>query len=1150
MISEGEKFVGRYLTVDDGRAGGTATVFRAFDQKQGQQVALKIFNSGALDPDILNEIWNRESAALSKLTHRNIVRLLDAGRCEATNLRYIVLEWVDGKSLADALTEQPPMSFDSYMQLYGWAVLDALTFAAHEGVIHRDLSPYNIHIDPTGQPKIIDFGQSKVDSSNIGLTVAGYATPPYCPPEQDTGRYTETRDAFSFCTIAVRAISGKNIGDHDDLYAIFDTLKSEDHYVEVFQQALARDPSQRPSDIIEFSRLLKAPRLEVRDIQKFVLNLRLSPEVETQLEEFADDQYTGRERLLHEINEAVSISPVRDASPGTRFAIDTRSYGLIADLDGYTRTCIVIIGVSRRTHGFAQLWRPNTWQPEIEFLPKIPTTPQEKAEAAGQLERFFNDYDQFITALAETTAATSVRNFDAWERLLDAMTYLERNRVPRLHYRQPDVEGNRLTVDLENPEDAEIDQLRVIVDQGRPVFSGVVEAIDGPRCRLIANWPVLDSQKIPIRGALEADWNLARIAIQRQRNALEKFKNREIVNQNLGDLVSLKSHGDDTPHFAGDVKFINKGLDPDKKTIVSRFMVMNDLLLVQGPPGTGKTTLIVEMIQQYLRAAQGRRVLLACQTHVALDHAISGVLQKDENIKIVRIGSGNHELDEKVISCSIERRGEKLRSQVAYRTEDYIRRRADLSGTNMDEVRLGLRVIDVLRTRAAVEEARQASAQIQAEIQDRERNLKEVRQQNTSTTDIDALQASVETALTRRDEQQRRTELAEAQLRLAEDRLRRESADGKQLVNLDTSSLDEWRETLLHGPDSNIIRELMELAEEWLLKFGQSDDFKVAIIADSQIVGGTCVGFCREPAAASTEFDLCIIDEASKATTTELLVPMSQARQVVLVGDHHQLPAVLDYQLLADEVRDEYDLDEGQLESQLFEVLHHSLSEGNKAVLKTQFRMRSEIGDLIGECFYDGILSNAESCDDREVTDLALAGLRNPVTWYDTSALGGPARGERREKKSFYNPLESECIVGLLQRIAFVASKEERERPMSVGVVASYAAQVRYLEREIARHNELDVLNIECNTVHQFQGKEVDVCIYSITRDNEKGTLGFMTEWRNLNVALSRGRDYLVIVGSRSFCRSVPGENPFYNILNYIDRLGVDRFVETSDGNG
>ena len=77
-------------------------------------------------------------------------------------------------------------------------------------------------------------------------------------------------------------------------------------------------------------------------------------------------------------------------------------------------------------------------------------------------------------------------------------------------------------------------------------------------------------------------------------------------------------------------------------------------------------------------------------------------------------------------------------------------------------------------------------------------------------------------------------------------------------------------------------------------------------------------------------------------------------------------------------------------------------------------------------------------------------------------------------------------------------------------------------------------LNIEVNTVDAFQGKEADVCFYSVTRNNDTGILGFQREKRRLNVALSRARDALVIVGNDQFCRSVKRENPFIPVLDYI----------------
>jgi superfamily I DNA and/or RNA helicase len=95
-------------------------------------------------------------------------------------------------------------------------------------------------------------------------------------------------------------------------------------------------------------------------------------------------------------------------------------------------------------------------------------------------------------------------------------------------------------------------------------------------------------------------------------------------------------------------------------------------------------------------------------------------------------------------------------------------------------------------------------------------------------------------------------------------------------------------------PADRKFHDLLRLAEEWQLRFGSSREFYAAMIADSSVVvAGTCLGFARVPGMLAAEFDVCIVDEASKATATELLVPLSRARRWILVGDPKQLPPSL-----------------------------------------------------------------------------------------------------------------------------------------------------------------------------------------------------------------------------------------------------------------
>ena len=98
MLELGSVFAERYRLMTRRAEGGTATVYRAFDDEKEIQVALKVFENSTISPEILDEIWYRESQALERLRHPIIVDILSAGREEKTGLRFIVIEWLEGES--------------------------------------------------------------------------------------------------------------------------------------------------------------------------------------------------------------------------------------------------------------------------------------------------------------------------------------------------------------------------------------------------------------------------------------------------------------------------------------------------------------------------------------------------------------------------------------------------------------------------------------------------------------------------------------------------------------------------------------------------------------------------------------------------------------------------------------------------------------------------------------------------------------------------------------------------------------------------------------------------------------------------------------------------------------------------------------------
>jgi superfamily I DNA and/or RNA helicase len=190
--------------------------------------------------------------------------------------------------------------------------------------------------------------------------------------------------------------------------------------------------------------------------------------------------------------------------------------------------------------------------------------------------------------------------------------------------------------------------------------------------------------------------------------------------------------------------------------------------------------------------------------------------------------------------------------------------------------------------------------------------------------------------------------------------------------------------------------------------------------------------------------------------------------------------------------------------------------------------MRPAIGTLISECFYEGRLQNGDIRDAGEMVNV----FKRPVTWYSTAALSD--RFERSQYLTFANPAESRVIAALLRDIDRAVAPSQRR--LRVAVLAAYAGQRIDIRRRLDAGERLAWLDIECNTVDAFQGREAHIAIYSVTRSNAQGNLGFLRELRRLNVALSRARFGLAIVGDHVFARNAVGENPFRRVVEFIEQ--------------
>ena len=301
------------------------------------------------------------------------------------------------------------------------------------------------------------------------------------------------------------------------------------------------------------------------------------------------------------------------------------------------------------------------------------------------------------------------------------------------------------------------------------------------------------------------------------------------------------------------------------------------------------------------------------------------------------------------------------------------------------------------------------------------------------------------------------------------------------------------------------------------------------------------------------EFDVVIIDEVSKATPPELLMPMLRAKKVVLVGDHRQLPPLFNehessYEEAAhraeenedDEVRGILTMENfrkyrDMVTASLFKEYFNNASDSIKETLSVQYRMHSDIMQMVN-LFYSGKLSSGVLETQEEVKNhgltlysrsgkVSLVSPNHHAYWVDSSEYHSIPRYESvpMGSTSFENKLEAHTIIALLRKIDNAYAAANISGPIEVGVINFYYSQVRLLndlkKQDIKDNGAYKVIKVEINTVDRFQGKEKPIVIVSLVRNNKLGRAGdssHIAAYQRINVAVSRAQKLLFIVGAKN----------------------------------
>jgi superfamily I DNA and/or RNA helicase len=310
------------------------------------------------------------------------------------------------------------------------------------------------------------------------------------------------------------------------------------------------------------------------------------------------------------------------------------------------------------------------------------------------------------------------------------------------------------------------------------------------------------------------------------------------------------------------------------------------------------------------------------------------------------------------------------------------------------------------------------------------------------------------------------------------------------------SALVEFYQRL--GPQLALLAAREVLLGEWQQAVsGATEQLYPELIRYADVVGATCIGAASRREIAEEQFDLAIIDEAGQIPTTDVLLPLVRARRAVLVGDHRQLPPIADNDVLAAE-RDPAARE--LVRRSALENLVGGFPASHKVMLTGQRRMPKVIADFVSEAFYGGRL---ETMVTRTHDDVVFS---SPLAFVDTSDQPMAGRRERRAGSSIENEFEADLLAAL-------ATHYQRQQ-QEWALIVPYRAQLKLIgDKVLARIPDQTVVDSNIGTVDSFQGGERDVVIYGFTRSNPGGQVGFLDELRRANVAFTRAKRQLVLVG-------------------------------------
>lgn len=1038
-----------------------------------------------IEQPLYQAIFTREMRALYKLNKcESIVKIFgdDYLKSKRTNEKVgiIYLEYINGVELGKIGVENfsSKEKFSIIKQL-----IDAVEISHSNGIIHRDLNPNNIMVTDEGQIKVIDFGICKIKDMINTETVFTLGTNAYSAPEvhQHSENATEKSDLYSLGAIIYYLFTGEQPPLAVNFQGVIDSVRGMDIELKpIIKKLVAENPNGRYENVYELRNDISKLFKRFLDTDKIIM-------VTTSYEKFRELKSYKLLPQAIDIKQASEKNLPDNFLELYAFCEEVEKEKLFVFLGyNYLMKCVFdeeqgvfdVVTFKKVAAIERDILKRKYAQIEgiVRFVDKRIAHREAKNNSFEIKNIIINYYDEYMSNNNVDIEYKS--RYGVWRDLLQIVKEDIEKNVIRLDYDSFQLEGDELSFHLKKG---------VFIDEER-----------------------LNKEQLFVYERKEKNKNKVKLlTIGSYANDIYE-KGHVVLKVKKMGYVNLPASGRICIDYRKDL--INVERQIDALNVLEKEDYQCDFSLKRIISGVDKPTISViskelHMYNKELDLPQKVAVKKSLDADtIAIIQGPPGTGKTNVIIEIIRQilkeNNRNHDMEPKKILLVSQ-----SHPAVDKMLEDLIQE--EKNGPDILRIGRDEKLSDEIREKYSIGDVK-------------ERWVNNVKQKCTTY----ARNVMKEVGI------------SEEEFLIYYQKLEESNIENNDLTEEDYEFISEFQKKT-DGIHTGRIRRILEIQTEWKNQVAKCEEVELYIIKSSIIIAGTCTGFVSNKIIRDVDFDYVIVDEAAKATFPELAVSLNKAHKIILVGDHKQLPPVLDTELIRDNSEK---IDEENLQQGIFEKLYEMFPQENKHRLTIQYRMHPVIGTLISHIFYKDEIQNGVSKEDRT---LSIEGYENiAIEWIDTSKR--PAK-EKYEKeydnngnKSYKNDLEKNIIKNKLIELDSKLNKKTK-----IAIITGYAPQ-RYILQTMVKQQSFKNLEVDVDTVDAFQGSQKDIIIYSTVRSSSNPYgIGFLKSEARINVAFSRARCLLIIVGDMNFLNNykIRG-NKFPEIIKYINSSEECRIVE------